>query len=360
MPKTYKIKEFVKPNLIQRIFRKKPSENSIIEVNNLFANTNSIMDITSNQINSIATNYKLDIYRRFPEEIKAFYRLYLWYCLADKGISEQDLKELSYLKSLLCLNDKSINEIQNEIFRSVYKDTVKDVVSDGKLNEEEKQILSKLRAELNLSEEIANNIYKEEAGAYLKRYLEQAISDQRLSPNEEQELAALAKNLNIDCEFEQNTKALLDRFRLYWLIENGDMPEVNPDIKLQNSEKCFFNNNANWYETRRITKRIRYSGPTARIRIAKGLYWRAGDIAFQPVSEDILTKIDTGIIYLTNKRIIFIGGQKNNSIAINKIIDFTPFENGVTIEKATGKSPFIELDKGADIFSMILNRLIQI
>ena len=55
-----------------------------------------------------------------------------------------------------------------------------------------------------------------------------------------------------------------------------------------------------------------------------------------------------------------MGGSKNNSIAINKILDFTPFENGITIDKATGKSPFIELDRGSDIFSMILSRLIQI
>jgi hypothetical protein len=91
-----------------------------------------------------------------------------------------------------------------------------------------------------------------------------------------------------------------------------------------------------------------------RIKIAKGLYWRAGSIGVHKISQDVLSLIDSGTAFLTNKRIIFMGGKKNTNIALNKILDINPYSNGVEIHKATGKSPFIEISNNADIFCMIL------
>ena len=197
MIKAYQIKDPIKPKFMQRIFQKTPRINAIIDLNNLLAKSTSVLDVTFSQVENIGERYNINLNKHFPNEIKALYRLYLWQCFEDKNINEQELKELSHLKSLLGLNDSIINEIHDQIFQSVYKNTVKEVISDGKLNEEEINLLSKLRTELNLSEEITDNIYKEEAGAYLKRYLEQAISDQRLSPDEERELSAIANCLRI-------------------------------------------------------------------------------------------------------------------------------------------------------------------
>jgi len=70
--------------------------------------------------------------------------------------------------------------------------------------------------------------------------------------------------------------------------------------------------------------------------------------------------IDGGKIYLTNKRLIFMGKKGNKTIAINKSLDIEPFKNGVFIQKESGKGPFLEFSDNVDIFSMILVRLMNV
>ncbi len=84
-----------------------------------------------------------------------------------------------------------------------------------------------------------------------------------------------------------------------------------------------------------------------------------GSVGVQRVSEDVWQTIDSGKVYLTNKRLIFMGSKVNKTIRLNKILDINPFKNGIDIQKETGKSPFLEFSNNVDIFSMILVRLMD-
>lgn len=121
----------------------------------------------------------------------------------------------------------------------------------------------------------------------------------------------------------------------------------------------FFQTSCDWIENRKVTKRYNYEGPTARIKIAKGIYYRAGSICIKPTTEDTLMKIDSGKIFLTSKRIIFLGSKGNKTIDLNKILDITPYSNGVDIQKDTGRSPFIQFSSDVDVFATILNRILS-
>ena len=130
------------------------------------------------------------------------------------------------------------------------------------------------------------------------------------------------------------------------------------NINLQRNETCYFRAETGWHEYRRVTRRIRYGGPTVRLRIAKGVYWRMGDLGVQTGSDDVLTRVDSGSLFLTNKRLIFMGSRKNTTIRLSKILDFTPYKNGVEIQKSSGKSPFLEFEQGVDVFCMMLGRVL--
>ena len=54
-----------------------------------------------------------------------------------------------------------------------------------------------------------------------------------------------------------------------------------------------------------------------------------------------------------------MGTKGNKTIRLNKILDVTPYKNGVDIQKDSGKSPFLEFDQNVDIFSMMLVRLMS-
>ena len=346
-------------SFFQKLIKRHPQENAFIEVNNLLSQTKDIKDISIEEIENIAFRYKVKIHKKFKTEFQGLYRRFLKYCFDDKILTDDEIEYLAHLKLLFNLNDKTIDQIHEDVYLEVFNESVDEVIKDGKLDQREREFLEKLQTQLKLPDEVVRNIYSKKATAYLEDYLKTAILDERLSPDEEKELQTIAKNLGLTLKFDEKTQQLLDKFRLYWLIENGEIPVVPADINLQKNEKCYFAIHAKWYEYRRVTERVRYGGPTYRLKLAKGLHWRVGDLGVQAVSNDTLTLIDNGILYLTNKRIILIGSKNTKTIRHTKILNLKPYKNGVEIFKDAGKSPFLEFEKGADVFSMILNRVIS-
>lgn len=347
------------PNPIQRFFGQQSKGNASKEISNSLARARDVRQVLEDEVQAVADKYRAANKAWFRKELAEIYRLLLQHCLTDRHLSDDETAQLLHLKSILGLSDSDVGGIHDDVAQTVYEESVDEAISDGRLDTDERSFLDRLQTTLKLPKETADRIYGARATDYMSRYLASALEDERLSPDEEKELTAIAGSLGVNVEYEEKTKAMLDRSRLFWLIENGEVPTLGVDINLQKNESCYFQCDVNWHEHRRVTKRIRYSGPTARIKIVKGLYWRAGDLAVQSVSEDVLQHIDSGRLFVTNKRLIFMGGRKNTNIRLSKILDFTPYKNGVDIQKDTGKSPFLEFEKGVDVFCVILDRAIR-
>lgn len=351
-------KELFEPTFFQRVLKFYPKKNAFIELNNhLFEN--GIENTKVEDVFEIETKYKVNISKKFKPEILSLYRSYLEFFLIDKQLSDQQIDNLKHLKILLNINDNEIKKITNEVSEKVYRLEIEEAIQDGKIDEEERVFLDKIKSQLNLSEEVASKIYNESATALIQNFMNNALSDQRLSPDEESELYSLSNNLNIKLDFDDSTKSTLDKYKLYWQIENGNLPQIDVNINLQKKEYCHFVSDVQWLEQRKVTTRYNYTGPTMRIKIVKGVYWRAGSMALKPVSHDELKVIDSGKLFLTNTRLIFMGNKGSKTIKINKILDFTPYKNGVDIQKDSGKSPFIQFEHNVDIFSMILGKVIS-
>lgn len=357
MQQVFKEKTLINPSFLQRIFNKQPKANAIIEINNTLSN-NNLFDVNIDNIQTIAEKYKVNINKKFKKEMIQLYSSYLEHCLIDRNLSENEIKELKHLKSLLNLNDIETKNVYDEITNKIYKEEIDKAIADGRLDEKEKAFLNNIEINLQLPKDLATKIYKESSESLIKQFIEKAISDQRLSPDEEKELEAITNNLNINLTYDEPTKQLLNKFKLYWQIDNGILPIVDSNINMQKNEKCHFHTDIEWLEQRRVTKRIAYSGPTMRIKIANGLYWRSGNIGVQRITQDVWQIIDSGKLYLTNKRIIFMGSRGNKTITLKKILDFNVFSNGIDIQKESGKSPFLQFSENTDIFSMILGKLI--
>ncbi len=277
----------------------------------------------------------------------------------DEKLEDSEILQLAHLKEILILNEKDIEEQITIETERIYEKHVKQAVNDGKLEDIEKENLDKLKKDLLISNEVADKIYVKNAKNILQKFIDGAITDARLSPDDEIQINEVSKSLGINLSMDEKSKAVLEKCKLYWQIENDELPVITSDINIQKSEKLHFSTSVKWLEQRTVTKRINYGGPTARIKIAKGIYYRTGSLGVQRVSEDIWQTIDSGQIYLTNKRLIFMGGKGNKTIVLNKILDIKPFSNGVDIQKESGKSPFLEFNDNVDLFSMILVRLMN-
>ncbi|HEX8577705.1 MAG TPA: hypothetical protein VF677_15570 [Flavobacterium sp.] len=355
----YQIIPLSNNSFLQKLFKQFPQENAVIELNNLLA-TKSIPKISQSEIQEIENKYKINLNKEFRLNLEEFYTVYLNYCLADIILSEQELKELNHLKNILNLDDRTIDKLHIKLGENIYKKSFQEAVADGRLTKDEEDFLNKLENTLKLPKELVEKISSETRMKFIETYVQQIVSDQRLSPAEEQELEAISNSLNVKVQLNDQTKQQLQKLKIYWAIENLDLPTFQPDITIQKTEVCHLKiSNVNWYELRSVGQRVNCSGYSTSFKVAKGFYLRSGNYKSQNYRVDKMKLIDTGTIYLTNKRIIFTGTNKNSNIRIDKILNFTPYTDGVEIGKETGKSPMLQIKQNADIFCMMLERILN-
>ena len=409
---TFVVQKLKEPSFFQRLFKITIRENFLKEINNLLAShEDDYTKVSETALSELMEKYRIKKLNVHEDVFKDFFIKILKQSLADEVLTEIELDGINHIRRLFTISEefvkteietatkklytKKVNQVINDGFvtdeekagleetkrnlnltseqadsilnaeiksqgQGIYRNAVRWSISDGELSEQEKENLNRIQATLGLSESTADNIYVEEVSKVYNDYLNKAISDQRLSPDEDKELELLAKKLGIrgvDCN--NATRTLLDKYRLYWLIENGDVPTIASDISLQRNENLYFKVNIDWNELRTVTTRVDYSGVSTRIKICKGVYFRAGTGTPQRETKDIYKLIDSGEMYLTNKRIIFMGNKGNKTIRLNKILSFSPYANGVEIKKDTGRSPFFAFNDNVELFSLLLSRAIN-
>jgi hypothetical protein len=79
-----------------------------------------------------------------------------------------------------------------------------------------------------------------------------------------------------------------------------------------------------------------YAG--ASVRVAKGVYFRTGGFRGYPVTTSETVHADTGILCVTNKHIYFKGGAKAFRIRLDKIVAFTPYNDGIGVLRDTASA----------------------
>ncbi|MCG2769116.1 MAG: hypothetical protein ABIK79_02390 [Chloroflexota bacterium] len=303
MAGSFQNKPLKKASFADRALKRQPSENPVIEVNNLLAQAERLMDVSPEGVDHIGEKYEVDVRKKRRKGLTGLHKEHMSFCL-ERGVADEEIAELSHLEALFDLDEKAVKKARKEC-------------ADG--------------------------------------YLESIMADERITPEESERLDLAMSNLGMTIPKEMQSRFL--RYQAYWEIENLDLPEIEAPVNLQRNEVCHFIHRADWLEHRAVTSRVSYSGPTARVKLAKGVYWRVGSVGVKSTSEETLKKIDSGVTYLTNKRLIFVGGHKTTSIQLSRILDFTPYQNGVEIQKDKGRNPFLVLED-ADIFAMILARAI--
>lgn len=356
--KVFQKKELLKPNFFQRIFKQNPPENALIEINNLLA-SKRIVEVSVDEISAIGEKYRLNLYQTFQKNFLEMYAAQLKFALIDNKLTNEEIDDLKALKEILGLQQFQVNSIHEKLAGEIYRRGVVGSVGDGKITNDEKISLKKIEAELCISKDLEKRISDEVKSTYVEQFIDGIIKSGSYSPQEEEDIKVLAKNLNYDLKISSSQQNTLNRLKLIWVIENGDLPTINVPINLTSNEKCFFSKAARWYQYKTVTQRVNYAGPTARIRICKGVSYRIGSARVQRVTSEVLSPIDAGTMYVTNKRVILLGARKTSSIRLNKIVSYAPYSNGIEIFKDTGKSMTVTFDTDMDIFNLLFSRVLR-
>ncbi len=338
-----------KKPLIRSLLKKEPDKTVVQELGKLLVGYPDLK-VPLKDLASATARLKVELRRSFGKELTKFYRKFLDKCLEDQVLSPDDWKALHQLKILFGFSNAQVERIHNQLVMHHYSQTVEQAIADKRLDPRERSFLKKMQHDLRLHPSVAEKIYRDKASEMVQRTFVTALSDKRLSPQEEKELDSLAHHLGVRMDFDERTQTILDRYRLFWLIENGEIPVIESAIQLGRNEKCYFTADANWCELQTITKSARYGSTTQ--------HSNEGDQVQRQLFHELNVK-DSGRVYLTSKRILFSGDKRQRTIPHSRVKDFVPMENGVQIHRKSGNNPFLQFELGIEVFTLILARVLR-
>jgi hypothetical protein len=346
-------RELKRRTLLQRITGQHPADNMSVEITNVLADK-PIQSITLKELEAICEKYNTTLLREGLMS-RTLYEQYLKYTLNDNMLTDTEIANLQHLKQILHLSDTQLSDIH----KNFYNFYVRDALADGVLEDHEKDFLEKLKKELHVSDELAASLYSMNASAMLEKIIGEKISDNMLSPNEEEEIKAVAKSLHLDLEKDRMNRTRLEKYRLYWKIQNDKLPEVECSVPLLNLEKCHFRSYGNFYEYKQSPMS---DGMLMSIKekIASGIYWKTENLPLE-IIQGQMNLIDSGKIFVTNSRLIFEGGKGTVIVPLDQITDFYTFKNGMRYTRMfsdADKPSFMEVFNNSDIFAIIFGKVL--
>jgi len=348
-----------KQSIMQKIFRQYPDDNSIIEINNLLACKN-VVDIKKTDIDRIKDKYKIDINHFYNRNIEEFYAVYINVFLNDHVLSLEDEESLQHLKMLLNISDEISDDIYNQIAGNIFTDEYKRIIQDGRLDKTKNKSIDKLQNDLKISEDLVSEISERERKFYIKNFLEEILKDDRFSPDEEKELETISKSLKIELEFSKEFQKQLDKFKLFWKIENEDLPEILTDEKLQKNEICYFQINVDFYEEKTSQRAKDYREEINKNILKGSLYNADRHLPGNPISDIKYKFKESGKLLLTNKRLLVVGKERTSIVKYDVIKSFIPFNNGLKIIKEKGKNNLIKVLHNSDTAGVMLAKLLEL
>lgn len=352
-------KDLVKKTGFQKLINKEPKENFMIELENLLSDYENSLDcLTTGKTKELFSKYSIKDSSEYVSERTELENRYIKKCIGKMRITDDDMRIIKRLNDLLLLSAGTITAEIDSLASPYYSARVEEYLRDGIMSQKEKMDLDMLRQNLRLSDSVAKDLYRKAVKSQMDSYTKPIFDSEIFSPEDERIMYEAASRLGINLKFPSDVQAKLSKYRQNWELINGNLPVLQSDIMLQSNEVLHFRLPIEWMEERSVTKRVNYSGFTYSTKIIGNIRWKAGTIQPHRITSQELTKIDSGTLYLTNKRFIFNGQHGNKTVALNKILGFTPYTDGMLIEKETGRSPFFACNCDMQQFATILDRLL--
>lgn len=341
---------------MQRLLRQHPAENAVIELNNLLA-TQSIQSITSADIAAIELRYGLSL-SQFMLNLEEFYAVHLNYQLVNQLLTNDGLADLTHLRMLFQLPVQSVEMLHTRIGEIAFRQRAEKAVRDGQITAEDKTTLVGLQQAISLPSDLADTIYREVCQAHLNEFVQAFGVDARITPDEDQRLQVISKNLGVKLSAE--SKRTVERFRQYWTIENTSLPIIEAATSLQKSEQCHFHaEGVQWYEERATARRTNFDDHYEQHKSFDVVDLQSNSTSVQKERFDIIKRIHTGDLYLTNKRLIFEGQEKTSSVKLNSIVGVKAYKQGILVDKLTGKNMLLLMNRDADSLALLIQRLLR-
>jgi DNA-directed RNA polymerase subunit RPC12/RpoP len=139
---------------------------------------------------------------------------------------------------------------------------------------------------------------------------------------------------------------------IYLLEAKGQLPlPVATGLMLDAKEVAYYSVTTTWHQSR-VSNRG-YSGTSVSIPTGiTGVRFRFG--GYTPIKSEVMTPLSSGELYITSKRLLFEGENRNTTVNLSKIMDGHLYADALKIEKSTGKPDLFSMSVGQGRYILAL------
>ena len=197
-----------------------------------------------------------------------------------------------------------------------------------------------------------------------QKAVDEALEDDILTDEEEQSLMAFAESFSLEQKdldqagaYSRVAKAAVIRDILEGTLPQrmsvvGDLP-----FNFQKGESIVWLFTEATYHEERMRTHYEGGHQGVSIRVAKGLYYRTGGFRGHPVKTAEMANMGTGLLGVTDRHIYFAGPTKAFRVKYDKIVSFTPYSDGIGIQRdaQTAKPQVFVTGDGWFTYNLISN-----
>ena len=336
------------------LFRRSIAENAVIELTNAIVDAGRPAAVSQSTIEKIHSRYRFNVYNRFPLQIAPMYTAFIrrmFSGLAKTELSQDNVDDIIALQTIFQIPDDTVARLNRKAGVLVYRDALDEALSDFGLSAQEEKELGHLGRQLDLDEATMQSLHDTAVIDLIREKVEDALEDGELSPEEEADIDDICKRFNVDLSYKPKTELAIRQAKRLWETKHAPLQPVTVDIQLKRGEECYGEFSALWLEVRRASSvpwhpQYRLIDNSSEIALS-----------YAPIVEDCLTEIDSGQLFLTNKRLIFVGKGTTTTIPYSKILRIEQFREGIKVHKETGRSPYLVSNKALPL-SVLAMRLL--
>ena len=298
--------------------------------------------------------------RRFRAEMLKWYRAYVDMYLADEFYTPDEVASLQRIALALGIDSQEATTAANTAVADFYASRMKLELAVDRPLAETAQKIDALAARVALAPAILAQAREGVARTHIASLLQNFENGAPMSPDEVAHITETAAVLRYPVGPETAEGRLLAACAQRWKLLNGPLPEVSGvPILLQRGEVCHWAGAVEYLQIKKVVVRRSYGGFGFSIPIMRGISYRVGNYDLNRESENQMTKIDEGTVYITSKRIVFDGQLKNLNIPFSKVIGVTCFKNAFGLNLASSGDPCFTMTDDPRPAYDILNRLCQ-
>jgi hypothetical protein len=274
--------------------------------------------------------------------------------LSDNTLSDREIDYLDALREAFGLTDAEVEEAERDVVHPRYAIALRDALADARLRDEERANLARLAKALRLPQQVQAELYERSTRSLLQGLLNESVADRRLSPDELHQLRAVAQHLGVAPDFDAATERMLDRYAVFWRIENGDLPRATVEnVQFDAEETCHCAVPAERFERKGDAGGVDGEGVVS-VRIARGVYYRVGSVSDAPINRLPLRRLDGGRLLVTSQRVIFDGPQGTGVWSLQDIASYQVYADAIVLELRMGGHPTFAIEGDVELAAVIL------